>query len=114
MRPTSLFSRAKYDRVGLGRQLRGKSRGGFDRLSDSAANKLPRGTGRRRHTGTETLIVQNRCGWEGHNANLRCQIDPQVFGLYGLAKADAQTTLPAKDPANIKSIQLLREAYNSL
>ena len=30
------------------------------------------------------------------------RINPQVFGLYGFAKADAQTTLPtAKVPANI-------------
>ena len=39
---------------------------------------------------------------------------PKVFGLYGFAKADAQTTLPAKVPANMKNIQLLREAYQSL
>ena len=37
-----------------------------------------------------------------------------LFGLYGFAKADAPTTLPAKVPANIKNIQLLREAYHSL
>ena len=37
-----------------------------------------------------------------------------MFGLYGFAKADAQTTLPAKIPANIKNIELLREAYHSL
>ena len=38
-----------------------------------------------------------------------------VFGLYGFAKADAQTTLPTdKVPANIKNIELLREAYHSL
>jgi hypothetical protein len=54
------------------------------------------------------------CGCEGHDANLRRKIDQQVFGLYGFAKADAQTTLPAKVPANIRKIQLLREAYHSL
>ncbi len=37
----------------------------------------------------------------------------RVNGLYGYAKADAQTPLPAKAPANIKNIQLLREAYHS-
>jgi len=38
-----------------------------------------------------------------------------LFGLYGYAKADAQTTLPtAKVPANVKNIKLLREAYHSL
>ncbi len=39
---------------------------------------------------------------------------PGVFGLYDFAKTDAQTTLPAKIPANIKNIKLLREAYHSL
>ena len=68
----------------------------------------------RARVGPETLIVQNLCGREGHDANLWRKIDPQVFGLYGFAKADAQTTLPAKVPANIKNIQLLREAYHSL
>jgi hypothetical protein len=38
-----------------------------------------------------------------------------VFGLYGYAKADAQTTFPTDQvPANIKNIKLLREAYHSL
>ena len=62
----------------------------------------------------ETLIAQNLCGTEGHDANLWRQIDPQVFGLYGFAKADAQTTLPANVSANIKNTKLLREAYHSL
>ena len=60
--------------------------------------------------GPEALIVQNLCGWEGHDANLWRQLDPQVFGLYGFAKAEAQTTLPAKDLANVKIVKLLREA----
>jgi hypothetical protein len=69
----------------------------------------------RARVGPETLIVQNLCGWEGHDANLWRQLAPQVFGLYGFAKADAQTTLPTDNvPANIKNIQLLREAYHSL
>jgi hypothetical protein len=38
----------------------------------------------------------------------------RVFGRYGFAKADAQPTLPAKVPANIRNIKLLREAYHSL
>ena len=60
-------------------------------------------------------IVQNLCGWEGHDANLWRKIDPQVFGLYGFAKAGAQTTLPTdKVPANMKNIKLLREAYHCL
>jgi hypothetical protein len=53
-------------------------------------------------------------GWEGHDANLWRQIDPQVFVRYGFAKSDAQTTLPAKvGRRTIKNIQLLREVYHS-
>jgi len=52
--------------------------------------------------------------WEGHDANLWRQLDPQMFGLDGFAKADAQMTFPTdKVPANIKNIKLLREAYHS-
>ena len=55
------------------------------------------------------------CSWEGHDANLWRQPDPQVFGLYGFAKADAQTTIPTdKVPANIKKIKLPLEAYHRL
>ncbi len=52
-------------------------------------------------------------GWVS-DANLCRQLDPQVSGLYGFAKADAQTTLPAKVPPNIKNTKLLREACHSL
>jgi len=69
----------------------------------------------RARVGPETLIVQNLCGWEGHDANLWRKIDTQTYGLYGFAKADAETTLPTeKIPANIKNIKLLREAYHGL
>ena len=78
---------------------------------NTATNQLRSGTGRRTRSGPETLIVQNLCGWEGHDANLWRQIDPQVFGLDGFAKALAPPTLPAKVPANIKNINLLRGAY---
>ena len=81
---------------------------------NAATTLLVNEPGSRKRLGPETLIVQNLCGWEGHDANLWRQLDPQVFGLYGFAKADAQTTLPAKVPANIKNIKLLREAYHSL
>ena len=78
-----------------------------DLVNDPVSDLAPR-------VRTETLIVQNLCGWEGHDANLWRQIVPQVFNLYGFAQADARTTLPAKVPANIKNINLLREAYHSL
>ncbi len=47
-------------------------------------------------------------------ANLWRQLDPELFGLYCFAKADAQTTLPATVPSNLKNIKLLREAYYNL
>lgn len=63
----------------------------------------------------EHLKQVRLCGWEGHDANRWRQLDAQVFGLYGFAKADAQTTLPtAKVPANTTNIELLREAYHSV
>ncbi len=57
-------------------------------------------------------MVKSRCGWEGHNVNLRRKIDQQVFGRYNSAEVDAQTTSPAKVSTNIKNIKLLREAYH--
>jgi hypothetical protein len=63
----------------------------------------------------EHLKSVRPCGWESHEANLWRQVDPQVFGLYGFAKADAKTTLPNyKVSANIKDIKLLCGAYHSL
>ena len=69
----------------------------------------------RQQIGPNTLIVQNLCGWEGHDASVWRQIDTKVYGLYGFAKADEKTTLPsAKVPANITNIKILREAFHSL
>lgn len=69
----------------------------------------------RKQVGPKTLIVQNLCGWEGHDASAWKKIDPRRFGFYGYAKADETTTLP--DPAvptNIRNIDILRQAYHSL
>lgn len=64
---------------------------------------------------TKTPIVQNLCGWEGHDAKLGRQRDPQVFGLFGFAKTDAWTTLPTSQvPATIENSKLLRGACHSL
>jgi hypothetical protein len=69
----------------------------------------------RKQVGPHTLIVQNLCGWEGHDASAWKRIDPSKFGFYGFAKADEKTTLPdAGVPANIKNIEILREAYHTL
>ncbi|MEN6495189.1 MAG: hypothetical protein ABFD16_12990 [Thermoguttaceae bacterium] len=69
----------------------------------------------RKQVGPKTLIVQNLCGWKGHDATMWKKLDTSVFGLYGFAKADPQTTLPSKEQAwNIKNIEILREAYHQL
>jgi hypothetical protein len=69
----------------------------------------------RQQVGSKTLIVQNLCGWEGHDASAWKKIDPRTFGFYGFAKADETTTL--LDPAvkaNTKNMEILREAYHTL
>ncbi len=69
----------------------------------------------RKQVGPGTYIVQNLCGWEGHDAAAWKKVDPKTFGLYGFAKADPDTTLPCeKNAANAKNIRILREAYHSL
>ena len=69
----------------------------------------------RQQIGPNTMIIQNLCGWEGHDANVWRQIDTKAYGLYGFAKADEKTTLPSeKVPANAKNIKILREAFHSL
>jgi hypothetical protein len=65
--------------------------------------------------GPQTLIVQNLCGWAGHDADLWRKIDTKVYGLYGFAQADAKTTMPSEAvAANVKNIGKLREAYHRL
>lgn len=69
----------------------------------------------RRQVGPRTLIVQNLCGWEGHDAKAWQQLDPKTFGFYGFAKADETTTLlDTANKANVKNVEILREAYRSL
>ncbi len=69
----------------------------------------------RKRTGPKTLIVQNLCGWDDHDAGLWRRIDTSTYGLYGYAKADAKTTLPDTSMAsNVKNIAQLREAYHRL
>jgi hypothetical protein len=67
----------------------------------------------RKQVGPKTLIVQNLCGWQGHDATMWKKLNTKRFGLYGFAKADPQTTLPSKEQAwNTKNIEVLREAYH--
>lgn len=69
----------------------------------------------RTRVGPRTLIVQNLCGWGGHDAAAWKNVDTRRFGLYGFAKADVATTLPTdKDAANARNIRILREAYHCL
>jgi len=65
--------------------------------------------------GPHTLIVQNLCGWEGHDASAWKTIDSKRFGLYGFAKADPRTTLPDRRRAtNVKNIAILRQAFHEI
>ena len=69
----------------------------------------------RSRVGSKTLIVQNLCGWKGHDAAVWKELDLAGLGLYGYAKADPETTLPgAEKPWNLKNIEILREAYRTL
>ena len=69
----------------------------------------------RQQVGPNTLIVQNLCGWEGHDASVWRQVDTKSYGLYGFAKADEKTTLPsAKNSPNASNVRILREAFHSL
>jgi len=65
--------------------------------------------------GPHTLIVQNLCGWQGHDASMWRKIDRTKFGFYGFARADEQTTLPStKLEWNVKNIEVLRQAYHEI
>jgi len=69
----------------------------------------------RQRVGPKALIVQNLCGWKGHDASVWKELDLAGLGLYGFAKADPKTTLPgAEKPRNLKNIEILREAYRTL
>jgi len=69
----------------------------------------------RQQVGPRTLIIQNLCGWKGHDASMWKKIDPKATGFYGYARADDKTTLPdGAIEVNMKNIEILREAYHSL
>ncbi len=64
--------------------------------------------------GPKTLLVQNLCGWKGHDASVWKTLDRTKIGLYGYAKADPQTTMPdAKNENNVRNIGIIRKAYRS-
>jgi len=68
-----------------------------------------------RHVGPDTLVVQNLCGWEGHDASAWRKVDPRRYGLYGFARAHPATTMPDTDiAANARNIEVLRTAYHSV
>ncbi len=65
--------------------------------------------------GPNTLIVQNLCGWAGHDASVWRKLDPARFGFYGYARADAETTLvDLNHEHNPRNIEILREAYHQM
>lgn len=66
------------------------------------------------NSGDHTLVVQNICGWQNHDAAIWRSIDRSKFGLYGFAAADPGTTLaadPAYRPANARNIAVVQEAF---
>jgi len=82
--------------------------------------------------GPQTTIVQNLCGWAGHDAASWKEIDYERFGLYGFAAANPATSLPWTEKelasarraiidekyfqipiANARNIQRIREAFAS-
>lgn len=70
------------------------------------------------HTGDHTVVIQNICGWQSHDAGIWRGIDPRRHGLYGFACADPETTLlerqPRFHPANMRNLEIVRQAYHTL
>ncbi|MCC6579190.1 MAG: hypothetical protein IT440_02025 [Phycisphaeraceae bacterium] len=66
-----------------------------------------------RQIGPQTKIIQNLCGWPGHDANMWRTIDRKKYGLYGFAQAHPLTCLPADHGSNLKNIEIIRQAYHA-
>ncbi len=65
--------------------------------------------------GPRTLIVQNLCGWKGHDASMWRKLDRTKFGFYGYARADAKTTMvDMRLEHNVRNIEILRQAYHEM
>jgi len=63
--------------------------------------------------GPHTRLIQCICGWGDHDAAAILR-EPRFkdVGMYGFAKPDAQTTLPADDgSANARNIAAMRDAF---
>lgn len=72
-----------------------------------------------KQVGSHTRIIQNLSGWRNHDANMWKDIEFPKYGLYGFAQADPVTTFPSRDytpscAANLKNIEIVREAYRTL
>ncbi|MCC6579183.1 MAG: hypothetical protein IT440_01990 [Phycisphaeraceae bacterium] len=65
-------------------------------------------------SGPQTKIIQNLCGWATHDANMWRNIDTQRYGLYGFAQAHPLTCMPADQHANLRNIEIVREAYHAI
>lgn len=66
--------------------------------------------------GENTLIVQNLCGWSGHNLDKLYSIDREKYGFFGFAAADPDTNLPTEkiSPQNYKNIEIVRKFYSEM
>jgi len=63
--------------------------------------------------GEHTKVVQNLCGWKGHDLTHLDKIDPEKYGFFGFAEADAETCLPELKTSeiNYKNIEIIKKLY---
>ncbi|MCL2752363.1 MAG: hypothetical protein FWE62_06390 [Firmicutes bacterium] len=63
--------------------------------------------------GENTTIVQNYCGWIGHDIDKMSGFDKSRYGKFGFAAADPDTCLPTErmSPENFRNIVLLKELF---
>lgn len=70
----------------------------------------------RRERGPETWVIQNLCGWAGHDAKHINVVNAPRTGLYGFAQADPDSTLPSNlygNDVNIRNIEVIKKMFHS-
>ncbi len=70
----------------------------------------------KREISPHARVIQNLCGWPGHDAGGWKQLVKQGTDLYGFAAANPATTLPDEhdDSPNARNLAVIREAYASI
>ena len=66
--------------------------------------------------GRETTVVQNLCGWPGHDNRKLDTILDKGLGWFGFAAADPETCLPSAriSEINARNIEIMRKFYAEL